>query len=103
MIINDNSDVRIFLINETNEMKSSEMAQLVPFSFSRGRPTCYSDRLHDFCITIPRCYKDVYVNSFFPRTARLWNSLPIESFPLTYDCSGFKSRINKHLLTVVSF
>ena len=25
----------------------------------------YSDRLHDFSVTIPRCYKDVYVNSFF--------------------------------------
>ena len=28
----------------------------------------------------------------FPHTARLWNSLPIECFPLTYDCSGFNSR-----------
>ena len=27
---------------------SSDLAQLVPFSFSRGRSTCYSDRLHDF-------------------------------------------------------
>ena len=55
---------------------SSELAQLVPLPFSRGRSTCYSDRLHDFSVTIPRCYKDVYVNSFFPRTAKLWNSLP---------------------------
>ena len=49
--------------------------------------------------TIPRCCKDVSVNSFFPRTTRLWNSLPIECFPLTYDLNGFKSRINKNLLT----
>ena len=48
---------------------SSELAQLVPLPFSRGRSTRYSDRLHDFSVTIPRCYKDVYVNSFFPRTA----------------------------------
>ena len=48
---------------------SSELAQLVPLPYSRGRSTCYSDRLHDFSVTIPRCYKDV--NSFFPRTARL--------------------------------
>ena len=61
------------------------------------------DRLHDFSVTIPRCYKDSYVNSFFPRTAKLWNSLPIECFPLTYDLSGFKSRINRHLLIVGSF
>ena len=82
---------------------SSELAQMVPLSFSRGRSTLYYDRLHDFSVTIPRCYKDVYVNSFFPRTARLWNSLPIECFPLTYDLNGFKSRINRYLLTVGSF
>ena len=82
---------------------SSELAQLVLVPFSRGRSTHYSDRLHDFSVTIPRCYKDVYVNSFFPRTAKLWNSLPIECFPLTYDLSGFKSRINRHLLAVGSF
>ena len=82
---------------------SSELAQLVPLPYSRVRSTRYSDRLHDFSVTIPRCYKNVYVNSFFPRTARLRNSLPIECFPLTYDLSGFKSRINRHLLTVGSF
>ena len=65
--------------------------------------TSYSDRLHDFSFTIPRCYKDVYVNSFFPRTAKLWNSLSIECFSLTYDLNGFTSRINRHLLTVASF
>ena len=75
---------------------SLELAQLVLLLFSRGRSTCYFDRLHDFSVTIPRCYKDVYVNSFFPRTARLWNYLPIECFPLTYDVNGFKSRINRH-------
>ena len=37
---------------------SSELAQLVPFPYSQGRSTCYSDRLHDFSVTIPRCYKD---------------------------------------------
>ena len=82
---------------------SSELAQLVPRPFSRGRSTRYSDRLHDFSVTIPRCYKDVYVNSFFPRTARLWNYVPIECFPLTYDLSGFRSRINRSFLTVGSF
>ena len=80
---------------------SSELAQLVPLPYSRGRSTRYSDRLHDFSVTIPRCYKNVYINSFFPCTTRLWNSQPVECFPLTYDLSGFKCRINRHLLTVV--
>ena len=82
---------------------SLELAQLIPLHFSRGRSTRYSDRLHDFCVTIPICYKDVYVSSFFPSTARLWNCLPIECFPLTCDLSTFKSRINRHLLTAGSF
>ena len=72
-------------------------------SLFRGSSTRYSDRLHDFSVIIPRCYKDVYANSFFPPTARLWNSLPIVCLLLTYDLSGFKSRINRHLLTVGSF
>ena len=37
---------------------SSELAQLVPLPFSRRRYTRYSHRLHDFSVTISRCYKD---------------------------------------------
>ena len=32
-----------------------ELAQLVPLSYSRGRSTRYSDRLHDFSVTISSC------------------------------------------------
>ena len=78
----------------------SELTQL---PFSQGRCTHYSDRLYDFSVTIPRCHKDVYVNIFFSCTARLLSSLPVECIHLTYDLSGFKSRINRHLLTVGSF
>ena len=59
---------------------------------------CYCIIIILFSVTIPRCYKDVYVNNFFPCTARLWNSLPIECFALTYDLNGFKSRVNRHLM-----
>ena len=38
---------------------SSELTQLVPLPYSRGRCTRYSDRLHYFSVTNPRCYKDV--------------------------------------------
>ena len=72
---------------------SSELAELVPLPYFRGSSTRYSDRLNDFSVTTPRCYRDVYVNSFFPRTAMLWNFLPIKCFPLNYDLNGFKSRI----------
>ena len=81
----------------------SELARLIQHLDSQGRYTCYSDRLHDFSVTISPCYKDVYVNSFFPLTAGIWNSLPIECFPLTYDLYSSKSRINRHLVAVGSF
>ena len=55
------------------------------FAYSRERSTRHSDRFYDFPVTIPRCDKDVYVNSFF---GILWNSLTIEWFPLTYDLNG---------------
>ena len=64
------------------------LPELVPLSYSREMSTRYSNRLHNFSIDIPRCYKHVYVNSLFPTTAILWNSLPIEYFPLTYDLNG---------------
>ena len=50
---------------------SCELAQLVPLPLSRERSLRYSDRLHNFSVTIPRCFEDVYVNSCFPRVARL--------------------------------
>ena len=62
---------------------SWKLTQLFPLSFFQGRSSRYSDRLLDLYATTSRCYQDVYVNSFFPYTAVLLNSLPIECFPLT--------------------
>ena len=61
----------------------SELTEPVPLTYSRRRSTRYSDRLHDFPVTIRRCCNDVYVNSFFLCTTKLWNSVRIECFPLT--------------------
>ena len=38
---------------------SYELAQLVKLPYSLGRSTLYSDRLHDFSVPFPRCYKNV--------------------------------------------
>ena len=52
---------------------SSELVQLVPLLFFYGRFThvVILVILHNFSVTIPRCYKDVYVNSLYLDTARL--------------------------------
>ena len=59
---------------------SSELAKLVPLPYSHRKLTPYSDRLHDFPVVIPRCYKDDHVNSFFPATFGLCNSVPTKCF-----------------------
>ena len=43
----------------------SDLAELVPFLYSCGRSAPYSNRLHEFSDTIPRCYIYGYVNGFF--------------------------------------
>ena len=46
---------------------SPKLAQLFPASVSQGRSAGYSDILYDFSVTIPRCYNDVSIVSFFAR------------------------------------
>ena len=55
---------------------SSGLGQLVPLLYSEGRITGYSDRLPNFSVTIPRCYKDDHLSCFFPGTGRPQNFLP---------------------------
>ena len=76
--------------------------------FSRSSTRC-SDILNNFSITIfchhfhHHCYNNIYVISLSPRTAKLWDYVPIKCFSLIYNLNGFKSRINRHLLTLGSF
>ena len=70
----------------------------VIFEMGGLTPSTKYGRSHDFSVTNPRCYKDFYGNNFFLCTARLWNSLPIKCFPLTYDLNDFKFRINKYIV-----
>ena len=44
---------------------SSELAQLVPLPSSRERSTRYSDRLHDFSVTIPNVTRMSMLTVFF--------------------------------------
>ena len=68
---------------------SSELVQLVLLPYFRGTRTRYSDIFYYFSVTSPRCHKNVYVNSLFPRTARSWNSLPTGTL---FNYSFFQNR-----------
>ena len=82
-----------------------EEAQLVPLPYSQERSTRYSDRLYGFCVIFFVPFLDVtrmfMLTVYFPAPLDSGN-LHIECFPSTYNLSAFKSRINRHLLTIVS-
>ena len=52
-------------------------------------------------LSISRCYKDFYINSFFPCTVKLWNSQPAEYFPLTSNLNSLEL-IGSYYLQVLS-
>ena len=74
---------------------SYELAEMV-LLHSHGRSTCYFNRLHDTFVIIAKCCKEFYVNSFFPRTARLSYYLPAECLSFTPDINGLRSRVMEH-------
>ena len=77
---------------------SAELTQLVPPLRTFKRATRFSSSSHNFTVQTPPS-KSFYANSFFPRTAKLWNSLPVKCFPPTYNLQVFKSNVHRHLLS----
>ena len=53
--------------------------------------------LHNHSVHIPRRKTTTYSNSFIPRTAMLWNSLPDQCFPSDYNLNKFKVSVNQFL------
>lgn len=52
-----------------------------------------------FVYYIRRPIFETYANSFFPSTARLWNSLCAACFHVTYNLNFFKGNVSKHLVS----
>ena len=76
---------------------SSDLHQLTPSLKSFSRNTRLSTNSHHLTVQLPTCHKNFYSSSFFPRTSRLWNSLPRSCFPCEYDLQAFKCNVNRHL------
>ena len=75
---------------------SKGLSQVVPPNRTFGRTTRFSAHSHPYTVSVPKANTRWYSSSFFPRTALLWNSLPVPCFPATYNLSQFKRNINSH-------
>ena len=78
---------------------SQEIKNIIPDPVRRVRTTRSSTYSHPFQVTLPNSRTLSHKSSFIPRTSHLWNSLPLFTFPESYNLPSFKSN-NK--LDVVS-
>ena len=80
-----------------NGFCSDEIRDLVPETRTFSRNTRASSRAHPFVVDWPVNRTTHYrENSFFSRTVRLWNKLPADAFPATYNVGEFKTNVHKH-------
>ena len=78
---------------------SRELAECVPPPKVWPRHSRLAAASHQYCVETG-CSRIVRSGtSFFPFTARLWNSLPASVFPSSYNLTTFKSQIYRHLLS----
>ena len=59
---------------------ATSVSNLVPSVRVFKRETRFSACSHPYTLALSRCRTKSYSNSFFPRTASLWNSLPGDMF-----------------------
>ena len=74
---------------------SEELAAAVPKPKFFSRSTRSASSNNPYSVSIPRCRTEVYKSAFFPRTAALWNAIPLQCFPLQYNLQHFKVQINR--------
>jgi hypothetical protein len=78
---------------------SSELQEIIPRPIIYRKTTRKATNLNPYLVSIDRCRTSSHATSFIPRTAVLWNKLPLDVFPLSRNLQQFKSRINRLELT----
>ncbi len=76
---------------------ATSVSDLVPPIRMFGREIRISASSHPYTLDLLRCRTRSHFNSFCPRSASLWNSLPGACFPPSYNLDCFKRNINSYL------
>ena len=79
---------------------SDELTACVPPPKVWRRGTRLAASSHPYCVDVGNQRIGRYSTSFFPSTSKLWNSLPSNVFPASYNLSSFKCRVFRHLRAV---
>ena len=78
---------------------SKELQEMVPPRRTFVRNTRFASNAHPHFLEV-ETHQNFHMQSFFPRTATLWNTLPANCFPDGYNLVSFKKRVNRFLLSV---
>ena len=80
-----------------NGISAAEISELIPRARVFVRNTRLSSRSHPFVVDCPVDRTTHYrENSFISRTSRMWNNLPAEVFPDSYNVQKFKLNVHIH-------
>ena len=79
---------------------SVELQSCIPPPLNRPRATRQASQAHQYAVALSQSRIERFSKSFIPSTSVLWNDLPSEVFPETYDLTKFKSNINKYFRSI---
>lgn len=80
-----------------NKDCSSELCNIIPAVATFNVTTRLASNAHPYTIVSNFSRTNKSRNSFISRSSRLWNRLPSEVFPVSYNLSKFKSNVNAYL------
>ena len=88
----------ISLLYTYNGKCSKKIQEMVAPRKTFVRNTRFASNAHPHFLEVDSSHQNFHMQSFSPRTATLWNSLPASCFPDHYNLISFKKRVNRVLL-----
>ena len=81
---------------------SIELTDILPGVAPCVRTTRSTTRGHPYCVKMSRSRTELHLNSYIPRTSRLWNSIPASAFPVSPYMGVFKKAVKTFLMNQMS-